>query len=346
MPRVVWIISEGSPGHVSQSEGFVAALAQQVTLESHIIQTRQRLGGFMRTLVRRWMGSNGKALAARFLKNQLGCEIPATQPDLIVTSGGKAVFAARSLAITYGVPLVFLGERKPYSSNWFHTVFTPSPFECDSNDVAIEMIPTGITPEIVNAAANAWQDRPNGKLWAMIIGGKSASHDYTDEDWQLLAGEMNSLAETHDFRWLISTSRRTGGRAEEILRQSLAPHTIARAVWWAQKPEKLMAAILGSAEWVCVTQDSVTMVTEAVASARPVLVTMPDRITLKPTSFLHGYYARLEKSSRIIRLPIQQLGSFQPEKTRLVPYSHPINCELASTLLSRLHWPEVHSPPP
>lgn len=342
MKRVVWIISEGSPGHVSQSEGLVAALAERIDLEKHVIETRPKIGGFMRTLVRLWMGPNGRGLSERFLRKRLDCDFPTTQPDLIVTSGGKAVFAGRGLAVRFGVPLVFLGERKPYPSGWFHTVFTPSPFETGANDVAIEMIPTGITPEKVTAAATAWSDRPEGDLWAMILGGASASHDYSDADWHLLAVKMNALAEANHIRWLLSTSRRTGARAEAVLRQHLDPQTIARAVWWAEKPEKLMAEFLGSAMWVCVTQDSVTMVTEAVASGRPVLVTMPSRITLKPTGFLQGYYDRLEKASRIARVPFENLGRFHPGETRLLPRSRPINCDLATTLLSRLDWPANH----
>jgi mitochondrial fission protein ELM1 len=337
MKRVVWIISEGSPGHISQSEGLVAALARRIDLESTVIQTRPRLNGFARRLVRLWMGCFD--LSEHFIRQRLRCDFPSTPPDLIVTSGGKAVFAARGLARKTGAPLVFLGERKPYPSEWFHTVLTPSPFECGSNDVSIEMIPTGITPEIATAAADAWPERPPGTLWAMIIGGGSASHDYTAADWQWLAEAMNSLAEIHGIRWLVSTSRRTGTPAEAVLRQHLAPQAIARAVWWAEKPEKLMAAFLGSSEWVFVTQDSVTMVTEAVASGRPVVVTMPVATKLKPTSFLHGYFDHLENLRRILRIPVVLLGDFHPGATEIQPRSIPINSELATELLSRLHWP-------
>jgi mitochondrial fission protein ELM1 len=342
MKRVVWIISEGSPGHVSQSEGLVASLSGRIDLEIHIIATRPRFGGFSRQLVRLWMGRQGKPLSDSFLKRWLGCEPHPSKPDLIVTSGGKAVFTARSLALKYGAPLVFLGERKPYSSTWFHTVFTPSPFETDAHDVPIEMIPTGMSPGKVAAAANTWSERPQGNLWAMIIGGKSRSHDFTDADWLLLATRMNELAEKHDIRWLISTSRRTGADAEGVLRKQLDPQSIARAVWWAEKPEKLMSPFLGCAEWIFVTQDSVTMVTEAVASGRPVVVTMPARISLKPTNFLTGYFNRLEKAARLVRIPIEKLADFHPDGIVIQPRLEPVNSELATTLLSRLHWPATH----
>lgn len=342
MKRVVWIISEGSPGHVSQSQGLVAALAHLTPIELHVVQTRPKFGGFLRDLVRRWMGRNGSPLSDRFLKRQLGCEPPVSQPNLIVASGGKAVFAARSLAVKHGAPLVFLGERKPYPSRWFHTVFTPSPFETDVYDVPVEMVPTAISPAMVEAAAEGWTQRPPGRLWAMLIGGPSVSHPYTSDNWRTLGTKMNVLAQQHGIRWLVSTSRRTGKEAEAALRRSIDPRVIARAVWWAENPEKLMAPILGSAAWVFVTQDSVTMVTEAIASGRPVVVTMPEKNSFKPISFLPGYFDRLEKATRIVRIPFTKLDDFHPADTAIQPRMQPVNAELAATLLARLHWPKGH----
>ncbi len=342
MKRVVWIISEGSPGHVSQSEGLVAALAQLTPIELHVVQTRPMFGGFIRRLVRFRMGNNGNPLSDRFLRRRLGCEPPASQPNLIIASGGKAVFAARSLAVKHGAPLVFLGERKPYPSRWFHTVFTPSPFETDLYDVPVEMVPTSITPASVEAAADAWSQRPQGQLWAMLIGGPSVSHPYTTDDWRALGTGMNILAQKHGIRWLVSTSPRTGKEAEAALRRSIDPRAIARAVWWAQNPEKLVAPFLGSAAWVFVTQDSVTMVTEAIASGRPVVVTMPEKTELLPTSFLPGYFKRLEKAARIVRIPFDRLGNFHPAATAIQPRMQPVNAELAATLLARLHWRANH----
>jgi mitochondrial fission protein ELM1 len=335
MKRVVWIISEGSPGHVSQSEGLVAALAAHIDLEKQVIETRPKFGGLMRMWVRRWMGPEGRGLSDRFLKKWLGCDFPTTRPDLIITSGGKAVFASRSLAVKTGAPLVFIGERKPYPSEWFHTVLTPSPFETGVNDVPIEMIPTGMTPESVKSAAISWQERPDGELWAMIIGGASASHNFTDADWQSLGSQMNVLAEKHGIRWLVSTSRRTGARAEGLIKRALDLNHVARAVWWAEKPEKKMAAFFGSAARVFVTQDSVTMVTEAVAAGQPVLVLRPEKTAFATDSFLPGYFKNLENRKRIVRVMISELADFDPGAWSFEAKLVPIETELATLLLER-----------
>jgi mitochondrial fission protein ELM1 len=299
MKRVVWIIGEGSPGHVSQSEGLAAVLAAYIDLEKHVIETRPQFGGFMRTWVRWWMGSKGRGLSDRFLRKWLSCDFPITRPDLIITSGGKAVFAARSLAVKTGAPLVFIGERKPYPSEWFHTVLTPSPFETGVNDIQLDLIPTRITRESVEKAAASWPERPEGRLWAMVVGGASASHRYTDKDWSALATGMSTLARREGIRWLITTSRRTGADAERLLREMLDPATVADAIWWSNRPEKRMHAFLGSAERNFITQDSMTMVSEAIASGKPVEVVYPRITTFTATSFIPFYLERLANSGRI-----------------------------------------------
>lgn len=335
MKRSVWIISEGSPGHVSQSEGLVAALARQVDLESTIIQTRPRLNGLGRDIVRWWMGRSGRPLSSGFLKNFLGCDVPESKPPTwIVTSGGKAVFVARTLAARLNVPLVLIGERKPYPSEWFHTVLTPSPFETGVNDVWLDLIPTQITRESLEKAAALWPERPLGRLWTMIVGGTSASHRYTGGDWSALAQGMNAVAREEGIRWLITTSRRTGSATEELLREMLDPVIVADAIWWSSRPEKRLHALLGAAERIFVTQDSITMITEAIASGMPVEVVYPSTTTFAATSFIPSYLERLEASGRIHRHLVDSLANanFQPWQ----PDSSPPEADLAVKLLVRL----------
>lgn len=339
--RVVWLVSEGSPGHVSQSAGLAAALARKLPIRLERLECRPRLNGFVRSMVRVWMDMAGSPLPDWTLEAWLRLQapgLPATPPDLVLSSGGKSVFAARSLAMKHGAPYVFLGERKPYRSEWFHTVFTPSSLEEGVNDVRIELIPTQITREDAETAAAAWRERPTGRLWTMVVGGASRSHQYADPDWEELARGMCAVARREGIRWLLTTSRRTGGEAEARLRSALAPDIMADAVWWGTKPEKRLKAYLGAAELAVVTQDSVTMVTEAVASGRAVVVVRPEQTRFPARSFMSGYLDRLESERRIARLKIPELASFRYEPTEFAVCQGDINAELAERLICRLGW--------
>ncbi|HEY8962632.1 MAG TPA: ELM1/GtrOC1 family putative glycosyltransferase [Luteolibacter sp.] len=339
MKRQIWIVSEGSPGHISQSVGLAEALAATEPMNVERIECRPRLGGFARKLVQRWMGGKGRPLPAWLLK-RAGLDVatlPTGKPDLIVSSGGKSVFAARTLAVRYGAPYVFLGERKPYPSAWFHTAFTPSKFETGENDVAIDMIPTQVTRAKVEQAAAGWPERPPGKLWAALIGGASVSHRYTPDDWRAMALAMNDVAHREGIRWLVTTSRRTGADVEARLRETLDPSIVAEAVWWSERPEKKMSRYLGAAEHLLVTQDSVTMVSEAIDSGRPVIVVRPGETRFSPRSFLPGYFDRLEQTGRMRRALMTGLSDW-PVMSPVPESATTAAAEIAIKLRTRLGW--------
>lgn len=341
-PRVVWIISEGSPGHVSQSLGLVSSLAEKVPLTIYQLECRPKINGFIRQLIRLiWMGKNGRPLPNWLLHGPLGLErIPAEipAPDLILSSGGRSVFAARTLAVRWKAPFVFLGERKPYPPSWFHTVFTPSCLETAINDIRMDVIPTKITPAIVNQAAADWSNKPSGRLWTMLIGGSSRSHDFQNIDWENLAEGMNALAEREGIRWLVTTSRRTGKVVEEKIRGLLKPEIIADAVWWCHHPEKKFNAYLGAAEVIWVTQDSISMVTEAVATAKPVVVIQPAHAPFPATCYMPGYLENLASLGLISRLAITRLTHVDHQFLQRPPPPLHATGPLAVTLCQRLGW--------
>ena len=342
MKRVIWIISEGSPGHISQSAGLAEALAELVPATIRQFECRPRRGGIVRGFIRRvWMGKSARSLPEMVLRHWMRLERPTTRepgPDVIFASGGKSVFAARTLATRHQVPLIFLGERKPYPATWFHTTFTPSSYDTEANDIRMDLIPTRISPAVVQRAAAAWSDRPRGRLWTMLIGGSSRSHHYQTGDWEQLAEGMTELARREGIRWLLTTSRRSGLGLEELLRDLLPPDILADAVWWGREPAKKLAAFMGASEKLWATQDSVSMVTEAVATGKPVIVIYPVDVRFPLTSFMPGYLDNLEKLGMILRLPMNAVPQFELQPA-VEPDRPVLTTEvLAQVARERLGW--------
>ncbi len=339
---MIWIISEGSPGHVSQSTGLTSALAAIIPVETRQFECRPKIHGFVRTVIRLfWMGRKGRPLPPPMLYGPLGLERAQpgeATPDLIISSGGRSVFAARTLAVKFAVPFVFLGERKPYPPDWFHTVFTPSSLETATNDIRMDVIPTKITPELVTRAAAEWAGKPSGRLWCMLIGGNSRSHDFHDGDWRNLAKGMTELARTEGIRWLVTTSRRTGKEVEARLRGLLPADIVADAVWWCHLPEKKFPAYLGAAESIWATQDSVSMVTEAVATDKPVVAIYPRLTNFPATSFVPGYLNNLEKLGLVTRLAIDRMLDFDKQASSESRRNVSTNQTLAHIAMERLGW--------
>lgn len=301
----VWIINEGSPGHLSQSVGFSDILGKLYSLRVVEVYGRTTLRGWQRHFVRFLMGSKGRAIPLGFLSKLADFTIPdnAVKPDLIVSSGGKSVFTGHALAFYYKVPYVFIGERKPYPSHWFTAVFTPVEAEIDEKTYLIDFIPTPVTPALIEKSGQL----ENG-IWCMIIGGRSRSCPFTEHDWRALAHGMNQLAESSHIRWLITTSRRTGNAAEMLLQQELKAEFIHDAIWWADKPRRELYNFMARSEVLFVTQDSVTMVTEAVSSGRPVVGLGISHATEGKESVQEEYFKRLAQKKYIQSISIRDLG--------------------------------------
>ena len=332
----VWIVSEGSPGHDSQSEGLASALAERVAVQTHRARARTRAPGLVRPALVAMMGARGRALPGALLRRAVDLELPeAAGADWVLASGGKSAIGARSMASRLGASLVFLGEVKRLPEGWFDVIVTPADVRATDRVVPTELIVTSVTPAGVARAA-AGRERPEGILRAMVVGGSSRSHRYTDDDWRGLAAGMNAIAAREGGRWLLTTSRRTGARAEAVLRRELDPDALADAVWWSVAPRRELHAFLGLSDSVFVTQDSVTMVTEAVASGRPVVALAPRVVRLSSGSFLRGYFARRESRGRIRRARIGELGGMRVDPEGFSVLERPILDTVAPAVLERL----------
>ena len=333
--KTIWVISEGSPGHICQSEGLANALSEQMECCSVTVKGRENIRGWLRSSVKFTMKIRGGAVSDSFLRKVADIEIPegADNPDLLVCSGGKSVFAAKALSVKYDAPLVFIGERKRFPADWFHTVVSPVPAESAENVIDVELIPTGVTSTFI-----AKRGMPENGLWCMIIGGASRSHHFKKSDWQTLAQGMNALAEREKIHWLLTTSRRTGAEAEALIKEGLDESNLKDSIWWSEKPRRELYEFMARSELLCVTQDSVTMVTEAVSSGRPVVSVYPDEVVFPSDSFLPSYFDRLEYNRRMLRVSAAELQDADVSGFDFNLLQEEILAPVACELAKRLGW--------
>jgi len=333
--KTVWIVSEGSPGHISQSVGLVNALKECCDLRVVEVFGRVTVRGWLRHCLRFLMTKSGRALPGFLLKRTHKVEMPddAPAPDLIVSSGGKSVIASRTWAQIFNVPYVFVGERKPYPSTWFHTIISPVERESCENSIDVELIPTPVTPQFIVEKGEIEKD-----IWCMIIGGASRSHRFEEKDWIGIAEGMNVLAERENIRWLITTSRRTGAEAEAVLKKNLNPDVLKDAIWWADAPRRELYSFMARSEVLFVTQDSVTMVTEAISSGKPVVGIRPQHLDFPTNSFLPSYFNRLEMNRRILVVFTRNMDEFSLVKADFCLQKGNVFKPVAVELVKRLGW--------
>lgn len=109
--------------------------------------------------------------------------------------------------------------------------------------------------------------------FAVLIGGKSKRNDISGARARDIADSLVALQRQTGGSLLVTLSRRTGDAARMQLRTWLAPHA---AVFYEGEGPNPYFAMLGAADHVFVTADSVNMATEAAATAKPIHVLAVD----------------------------------------------------------------------
>ncbi len=129
-----------------------------------------------------------------------------------------------------------------------------------------------VTVSRLQAQAALWQpvfaNLPRKRV-AVLLGGSNGRYRFDTDTATRLAAQLAQLMDRDKIGVIITPSRRTGAEALRIFREMLAP----RGAWiWDGIGENPYFGMLGLADAIIVTADSVSMVSEAMATAAPVLL--------------------------------------------------------------------------
>jgi mitochondrial fission protein ELM1 len=235
-PTRILVISDGKAGHENQSLGLAEAMARLRPAEIHTL----RLDGEK--------GFLGRLKAAVAQSRKFPC------PDFVLAAGHATHPPALWIARKYGARSVSL-MKPSLPVSWFdHCI-------CPEHDFIGKTVP----PNVFTSKGALNRVRPSeavrsGKLF--LIGGPSKTHGY---DESALIARIREIAA--DGGWQVADSRRTPETFLPSLRKQLPdmtvfPHQETQPGW--------LAATLSTAETVHVTEDSVSMIYEALTGGAKV----------------------------------------------------------------------------
>jgi mitochondrial fission protein ELM1 len=104
----------------------------------------------------------------------------------------------------------------------------------------------------------------------VLIGGNSRHYTFRTGDAERLARELLTFAAMHRAGLAVSVSPRTGPAAIDVLRHRLDGRP--RVNFWDGNGENPYLGYLGLADAIVVTADSVSMISEACSTGKPVYV--------------------------------------------------------------------------
>ncbi len=266
-PLVVWVVSDGKPGHVNQSLGLAEALARATPTAMHTLPALPA-----------W-----RAGLALLSKRAPGAALPA--PDLVVGAG-------------HATHLTLLAVRRARGGR--AVVLMKPSLPRSAFDLCIVPEHDGVAPDdrtlVSEGALNRIRPSPPADRTAarglILIGGVSPHFEW-DSD-AILLQIRSILARTPDMEWTLTTSRRT---PEDFLAHLPADSRLAVVPHTATSPDWLPAQLAQSGT-VWVTPDSASMVFEALSAGADVGVF---DLPVNPKSRVGWAISRLADANRITR---------------------------------------------
>jgi len=309
----VWVLSDDQPGHYNLSRGVVAALRRLQPVEEYRVTTRLRFG-FGRNILRLLLNRVRGPLPYRLLQVFYAIDaLPQAECDLIVSAGGKTSFANAWLARLWQVPNVFTGSLRRLSPDHFRAVLTLEAPDESPVYLPLDLPPCALDEGALERQAAQFREQagPGAQTcWCMLVGGDGAGYRYREPDWRALVTLMQKLTQLHGIRWLLVTSRRTGAAAEQRLAGMLDEAVLAAQCLYSKGDAYHAESWLGIAERVLVTEDSMTMLTEAICARRPVISLRPQQSL--PDARYQRMVQRFVERGFIRRLALNQVSG-QPE---------------------------------
>lgn len=257
-----WVLSDGKPGMRNQCIGLAEALAVEFVVKT----IRPRLP--WRLLPPQlWLSP----LSAPGVD---GDPLRPPWPGLLIATGRQTV--APALAIkraSAGRTFTVQIQNPAFALGRFDLLAVP---RHDGISGANVIVTEGALHRVTDErlAREAARFRPMladlaRPLVAVLIGGSNRQYRFTPDAARRLAAGLRNLVHRHGAGLAITTSRRTGEENEHLLRDALGGPD---AYFWDGGGDNPYFGLLGLSDAIVVTSDSVSMVSEACATGKPVHV--------------------------------------------------------------------------
>jgi mitochondrial fission protein ELM1 len=261
-PLSCWVVTDGKAGMISQCVGLAEALNASFEVKRVRLRWPWRdLTPYFRFGGRMQFASEGDPLRRPW-------------PDLLIATGRQSVAASivvRRLA--RGKTRTVQIQNPVISPRYFDLVVAPRHDNLSGDNVVVTRGALHrVTPAMLSEGAEqlGWRLQHLKRPYiSVLIGGTNGVFRLDADEMKNLAGRLANCARAMKGSLLITPSRRTGHANREILKDALVdvPHYL-----WNGEGDNPYFGLLGLADFIVVTIDSVNMVSEAASTGKPVYV--------------------------------------------------------------------------
>lgn len=256
-----WVLTDGKAGMESQCVG----LAEKLGLTPVVKRISPRLP-WSKLPPQLWI-SPFSALSPA------GDILEPPWPDILIATGRQTVALALAIKKANPSTLTVQIQNPTVDLKRFDLVIAPAHDRLvGGNIVSTAGALHGVTPQKLEDAGKAFSSRYadlKKPLIGVLVGGTNKKYRFTKENAEQFASLLKEAVQSSDGSLAITPSRRTGAENLKILKTALSEQP---ADIWDGSGDNPYFGILALADSFVVTGDSVNMVSEAVATGKPVHV--------------------------------------------------------------------------
>ncbi len=288
----ILILSDGKPGHVKQSEALAREIVQsvqqktppyEISIERSEIEFRspwrRRLFYGLAPLFIPW--AQGRLQRLNFFLTAASLnKISMATPDLIISAGAALVPLNLCLSNeNCAKSAVVMKPSFPFNLFRYDLALIPAHDSglMPGGNFRIQGVLSGMESDELKASGKILARslrHPEKIRFSLFVGGETRHFKLPPTDIENLLEQLNQSAESLDGDFLVTTSRRTPPGIVEKLRSELSAHPRCQLVCVATedpRPE-VVPGMMSLAETLIVTEDSLSMISEALRSSKRVIV--------------------------------------------------------------------------
>lgn len=291
---VTMILNEGTTGHLRQSQAvanlLIRGLAERkITsrLETFDVVYKSEWAERLMMIFSALPGVFPRRTRLKFVKWCLSRDsfrkLMSVKPDFIISCGSAAAPLNVLLSREHDCKSIVVLKPGMIATGKFDVVILPQHdggISRNANIVVTRGAPNLITPEYLDGQKEALLSRfshlksgDNFRI-GLLLGGDTRNFVLTEQRVKVVAHQIKEIAEEISADILITTSRRTSVKVENLLQREFKKHARCRFLVLANRDNvpEAVGGILGLSDIVVVSGDSVSMISEAASSGKKVVV--------------------------------------------------------------------------
>ena len=334
----ILIIKDDKPGHYNQTEGLLLSLKNiypNSNIEYIDVEIKSKISRkFLRFLLNKFTSFftntfNLKYLSLFFKKYNL----PLKKPDIIISTGGNTANLNAWLSKAYTSKNILNGALRGLKEELFFCITTVIDLGY-KNQLILDVAPSIINEDSLKVKSKDFLKINNFDKkvthYSLLIGGDGSGYKYDEEFYNKLILFVKKTSKEKNIKWLITTSRRTPIDIENKLEKELLDYCT-YFVLFNKKEEKVLLPFFGLSKFIFVTEESASMISEAITSLKPVF-TISNNLNTDNTNY-NRILEKFENEKKIKRIFNLEKNDFDNKSFRIENLSEKLEKKLKMKLL-------------